>query len=141
MRNFDGVLFIDANQYVDLYRTHTGKIQLAALKEQQDYIFVTEGVVDEVQRNKVREAAGFLGRVFKTLQASNLAVPAHLFSTTDNHVQRIQDALKGDKDQINIVNKESMELAYYSRSDNSVGRRGVEGTRRTFCQTVFSYRR
>ena len=127
MRNFDGVLFIDANQYVDLYRTHTGKIQLAALKEQQDYIFVTEGVVDEVQRNKVREAAGFLGRVFKTLQTSNLAVPTHLFSTTDNHVQQIQDALKEDKDQINIVNKESMELAYtllvqISRSEDEVSK-------------------
>jgi PIN domain len=111
MKNIYGVLFIDANQYIDLYRTHTGKSQLAALKEQQDYIFVTEGVVDEVHRNKVREAAGFLGRVFKTLQAPKLAVPTHLFSTTDEHVQRIHDALMVDKDQIDIVNKKSMELA------------------------------
>src|SRR2546427_451561 len=127
MANVDGVLFIDANQYVDLYRTHTGKNQLPALKEQQEHIFVTKGVVDEVQRNKVKEAAEFLEREFKKLQAPNLAVPVHLFSTTDDRNQRIRDALKKDHAQIDIVNEQLMELAHdlldqITRSEDEVSK-------------------
>jgi hypothetical protein len=39
MPTFDGLLFIDANQYLDLYRTTTAEISLRFLKENQDYIF------------------------------------------------------------------------------------------------------
>jgi hypothetical protein len=46
----DALLFIDANKYLDLYRTSTGRLILAAIRQQADYIFVTQTVVNEVQR-------------------------------------------------------------------------------------------
>lgn len=56
----DTLLFIDTNKYLDLYRTDKGKKLLAPLGEQVDYIFVTQQVVGEVQRNKILVAAEFL---------------------------------------------------------------------------------
>jgi hypothetical protein len=47
-------LFIDANQYLKLYQMVGAKTILAALEEQQNYIFVTKQIVDEVCREKVR---------------------------------------------------------------------------------------
>jgi len=41
------MIFIDANQYLDLYRTASGKKLLAALKEQEEHIFVTKHVSEE----------------------------------------------------------------------------------------------
>ena len=60
-----GMLFIDANQYLDLYRMLSGKDLLPALEEQRDYIFVTAQVVDEVHREKVKVAASFLAQLKK----------------------------------------------------------------------------
>ena len=127
MKYLDALLFIDTNQYLDLYRMCTGKSQLPALKEQQDHIFMTEQVVEEVQRNKVRVAAEFLEREFKKLKAPNLVVPTHLFSATDDRVQRIHEALKKDHVQINIVNQQLKELAYdlldqITRSEDEVSK-------------------
>ncbi len=53
----DALFFIDANQYLQLYRTTKGKKLLEAIKEQQEHIFITKQVVDEVQRNKLLQAA------------------------------------------------------------------------------------
>jgi len=47
MTTDDALLFIDANKYLDLYRTDTGQFMLAALSKQTDHIFVTRKVVDE----------------------------------------------------------------------------------------------
>ena len=112
MGNIDGIIFIDANQYLDLYRTHTGKKLLASLNEQKDYIFVTEQIVDEVQRNKVYVAATFLKGLSEKLKLPNFAVPDHLFGKTDDRVGRIRDALKNGHGQIDIVNEQLMDLAH-----------------------------
>ena len=48
------ILFIDANMYLDLFRTNSGKQLLDTLEEQQQYIFVTKQIVWEVERDKVR---------------------------------------------------------------------------------------
>jgi hypothetical protein len=68
------MLFIDANQYLELYRTVSGRKLLAAIEEQRKYIFVTTQVVDEVHRNKVKVAASFLSDQLKKLEP-NIAVP------------------------------------------------------------------
>jgi hypothetical protein len=60
MKNINPLLFIDANQYLDLYNPETGTPQLPALQEQSAHIFVTTMIVDEVQRRKVGAAADFL---------------------------------------------------------------------------------
>jgi hypothetical protein len=69
------VLFIDANQYLDLYRTNSGKKLLPALEEQRNYIFVTKQVVDEVFRNKVEAAKDFLISQAKNVEPDSVAVP------------------------------------------------------------------
>ncbi len=74
----DTSLFIDANKYLDLYRTDKGKKLLAPLAEQVDYIFVTQRVVDEVQRNKIQVAADYLAAKFKELKLLTFNVPDHL---------------------------------------------------------------
>ncbi len=54
------MIFIDANQYLNLYRTIGSKSLLAAMEEQQDHIFITAQIVDEVNRNKVDVVAKFV---------------------------------------------------------------------------------
>jgi PIN domain len=79
----DALLFIDANKYLDLYRTHQGKKLLAPLGEQVNYIFVTQQVVAEVQRNKIQIAAEFLNKNFTQLKLQTFNVPDHLSGTSD----------------------------------------------------------
>src|SRR5262249_9344787 len=74
----DALLFIDANKYLDLYRTAKGKKLLAPLGEQVDYIFVTRRVVEEVQRNKILVAAEFLTKQFRKLKLQPFSAPDHL---------------------------------------------------------------
>jgi hypothetical protein len=78
----DSLLFIDANKYLDLYRTDSGKKLLAPLKEQADYIFVTQQVFNEVQRNKILVAAEFCKQKYKELKLQTFNLPDHLSSTS-----------------------------------------------------------
>jgi len=50
-------IFIDTNQYLDLYRMVPGKELLEAIEEQRKYIFVSTQIVDEVMRRKLDCAA------------------------------------------------------------------------------------
>ena len=63
----DALLYIDANKYLDLYRTDKGKKILGPLAEQIEHIFVTQQTVTEVQRNKIFVAATFLAEKCKAL--------------------------------------------------------------------------
>ena len=76
----DSLLFIDSNKYLDLYRIDKGKRLLAPLGEQIDYIFVTQQVVNEVQRNKILVAADFLKKKSKELKLQTFNLPDHLSS-------------------------------------------------------------
>jgi len=97
------ILFIDANQYLDLYRMVSGKRILAALEEQKDYIFVTSQVVHEVSRNKVRVAASFLADATKKIELSAMAVPDHMLSATDDSVQRLSKRLHELREEVTKV--------------------------------------
>src|ERR1700722_2886904 len=88
------VLFIDANQYLDLYRMIRGKQLLAVLEEQKEYIFVTSQVVQEVNRNKVKVTAAFLADQSKKIELSAMAVPDHMLSATDDTVERMGERLR-----------------------------------------------
>jgi len=74
----DALFFIDANKFLDLFRTDNGKKLLSPLLEQMPYIFVTQQVVNEVQRNKVLVTADFLRQKFKALRFETFNVPDHL---------------------------------------------------------------
>jgi hypothetical protein len=52
-------LFIDANQYLKLYGLVAGRKLLDALEEQKEHIFISQQIVDEVMRSKLRCAQDF----------------------------------------------------------------------------------
>lgn len=109
----DALLFIDANKYLDLYRTIRGKTQLAALAEQADNIFVTRQVVEEVQRNKINEAADFLKRQLTELKLPNLRgfdVPDHLFGADANDSKKIREKKDAVAKAITQINDDLQEL-------------------------------
>ena len=64
----DALVFIDANQYLQCYRLAAGKKLLPAIKAQQEHIFITKQVVDEVQRNRLRLTADLLTSETKELE-------------------------------------------------------------------------
>jgi hypothetical protein len=72
MDRVNTLIFIDANQYLDLYRSIEGKKLLGLLQEQRDYIFVTKQVVEEVQRNKLQVMAEFLIKQFEQLKVRTI---------------------------------------------------------------------
>jgi hypothetical protein len=95
----NAILFIDANQYLDLYRMVSGRRLLAALEEQKDYIFVTSQVVSEVSRNKVKVAASFLAEATKKIDLSAMA-PDHMFTTMDDSAQQLGRRLHGLREEV-----------------------------------------
>jgi hypothetical protein len=91
----NALIFIDANQYLELYRTVWSKYVLAAIQEQRDYIFVTAQVVDEVNRNKLKVVAKFMADQLPKLELNSVAFPDHLLSATEeirSLRNRLQDA-------------------------------------------------
>jgi len=102
----DSLLFIDTNKYLDLYRIYKGKELLVPLKEQAEHIFVTQQVVNEVQRNKIVVAAEFLKEKFQKLKLQTFNLPDHLSSTYTNQRQDILDQMsKIIKDVENVNTK------------------------------------
>ena len=131
MELVDTLLFVDANQYLNLYETATGKKLLAPLKEQKDHIFVTAQVVDEVQRRKVEVTARFLTREFQKLNMSHFPIPEHLFGATGEKVERLRKELQHIHENIDGAKKELIGLAHdllmqISRSEDPVSKTLIE---------------
>lgn len=100
----DALLFIDANKFLDLYQTDKGTKVLAPLGEQVDYIFVTQQVVSEVQRNKVRISIEHLADKFKVLKLLGFAMPDHLSGTEADQGKAILGNMGKISEQIKAVN-------------------------------------
>lgn len=98
----DSLLFIDSNKYLDLYRIDQGKKLLAPLAEQIDYIFITQQVVTEVQRNKILVAADFLKKKFKESKLQTFNLPDHLSSNSNDQrndiLQKMSEIVQKIKD-------------------------------------------
>lgn len=107
----DSLLFIDANKYLDLYRTDSGKKLLAPLEEQAAYIFITQQVVAEVQRNKILVAADFLGRKSNSLKIQTSGVPDHLSGTSAGQDDEIRQKMREISQKAKEVNKDVDALA------------------------------
>jgi hypothetical protein len=101
----DSLLFIDANKYLDLYRTDSGKKLLALLEEQAEYIFITQQIVAEVQRNKILVAAEFLGRKSKQLKIQTSGVPDHLSGLSAGQDDEIRQQMREISYKVKEVNK------------------------------------
>jgi hypothetical protein len=107
----DFLLFIDANKYLDLYRVDKGKQLLAPLGEQVDYIFVTQQVFAEVQRNKIKVAADFLGQQFQKLKLPTFNLPDHMSSTSIAQRKDIQKQKSAIDQKIKNMNAQIDALA------------------------------
>lgn len=137
MASVKGILFIDANQYLDLYQRVEGKKVLPAIQEQRDHIFVTEQVVHEVRRNKVQVAARFLSARLKNLELGSLALPDHLFSETETTVNPILSEVQDIRAKIEKIQEQWKKLAdevlgQISRSEDEVSK-ALAGI---FCKAV-----
>jgi hypothetical protein len=127
MSDDDFLLFIDANKYLDLYRIDQGRKLLAPLGEQAQYVFVTQQVVDEVQRNKISVAADFLREKFKNLKLQGFNLPDHLFSPNVEQRKSIFQQRKEIDQQIKNMNAEVDNfvlglLKQISRSEDEVSK-------------------
>jgi hypothetical protein len=100
----DPLIVIDANQYLNLYRVTKEKKLLAPLSEQEEYIFVTVQIVEEVQRNKLRVAANFLSSQFEELKIRKFDVPDHLFDIAEDTASKLREKLGDIGERIKAVN-------------------------------------
>lgn len=97
MKKPDATIFIDANQYLDLYALRAPKKRLLdLLMAQQEYIFVTSQVVDEVQRNKVARVATQLGELLEKLPTWT-KVPGLLVKLSEEEFKGIKKKLTKKK--------------------------------------------
>jgi len=84
------MIFIDANKYLYLYKAVIGKKLLPALQAQKDHIFITQQIVEEVSRNKVRCAADLLATQLQNLGLKQFNVPHHLWGADEGKVADIR---------------------------------------------------
>ena len=121
-------LFIDANQYLELYRTIEGKKLLNSLDEQKPYIFISAQIVDEVLRNKLQVAKSFFTERLKEINTVNAPVPDHLFGISDQKTTHFREVIEQANEQAKQAVKELSKLASdalsrISRSEDDVSRR------------------
>ena len=108
----DSIIFIDANLYLDFYRIPATKTLLRGLAAQKDSIFVTQQIVDEVQRNKLRVATAFLAGKFQP----GSDIPDYLFD--ENTTKSLRNKLKETNAALKKAIAETLERI--SRSEDDV---------------------
>lgn len=127
MEKVDALIFIDANQYLDLYRVTKGKKLLHPLMEQRDYIFITVQVVEEVQRSKLQVTAAFLTKQFEQLKVRGFDIPDHLFDISGDTAAELRKKLHNIDQRIKEINAALMDAAVQtlqriSRSEDEVSK-------------------
>jgi hypothetical protein len=116
----DPILFIDAQIYLDLFRVaETGEL-LSVLEQQQQYIFVTQQIVDEVERNKLGEAKTFLDQYWRMPARCKFTIPP-VFGMEATALAALQTDLKEINKAIGRAEKTIAELvsATLERISNS----------------------
>jgi hypothetical protein len=131
MAKVDASLFIDANQYLKLYMADKGKKRLLRiLNENQQYIFITKQVVDEVQRNKLSLAERFLSSMtqrVRDLKPPTFDSPEHFFGRSDSTTMNLHQKLNQIQDQTREVEADLQKAALQflkeiSRSEDDVSK-------------------
>lgn len=102
----DCLLFIDANNYLDLYRVDKGQALLAPLAEWAEHIFVTEQVAGEVRRNKLTVAAGYVTQKFVPLEVTSYPVPDHLLGSDEAQSEQIRKSMGDLSKEVKRINKD-----------------------------------
>jgi hypothetical protein len=128
MTQREHILFIDANQYLDLFRVAPGWRLLSPLRQLQDHIFITDQVAAEVSRNKLEVAGEFLVKQFNKLpEVTKFGLPDHLFGETDDRVRQLDNELKETVKRTKELNSELTKLSQdilrrVSRSEDEVSK-------------------
>jgi PIN domain len=118
MKKADAMIFIDANQYLDLYAlTAPKKRLLDLLMAQQEYIFVTSQVVDEVQRKKVQRMATQVGELLEKLPTWT-KVPDLLVKLSEEEAKGIKKKLT----KTNVVTAAVSMLQQISKSEDELSK-------------------
>jgi hypothetical protein len=93
------ILFLDTNQYLDLYRLVPRKELLDSLQGLKEYIFVPMQIVEEVLRGKLRVADQFFSEHLKDIDTINRTlVPHHLLGIDEKKVTELRDSFSRAKD-------------------------------------------
>jgi hypothetical protein len=120
-RGMNVAIFIDTNQFLQLYGIVSGKELHEALEEQKRYIFVPKQIVDEVTRNKLNYTERFFSDKFKEIST---VVPDHLLGIGDNKVKELREILgRVGKTSKEIRDLGANALGQISRSEDDVSRR------------------
>jgi len=119
------MLFIDANQYLQLYQTVTGRKLLAPLREQQGHVFITTQIVNEVHRNKLEIASRFLQGQLQPLCLRAMGLPDHLFGIDERTLTEVRRRMASLSDDVTKLKNELERLATetlgrISRSEDEV---------------------
>ncbi|WP_338438742.1 PIN domain-containing protein [Synechococcus elongatus] len=93
MSKNDFLLLIDSNQYLELYRQDKVKKILSMLEEQSSHIFVTQHIVDEVKRNRVKIAVRFFLQKSNELKKNSFKLPDVLSESKEDQRDRILNNL------------------------------------------------
>ncbi len=118
------VLFIDANQYLNIYGVVDGKKLLDLLEQQKAYIFISRQMVDEVLRNKVRSASVFFSAMVKEIKETKSNVPDHLFGISDREIKQFRKTIEGAQATSRKLAEHAAEaLRKISRSEDDVSKR------------------
>jgi type III secretion system FlhB-like substrate exporter len=88
------IIFIDANQYLDLYGIKNKREKLlSSLVEQSNNIFITSQIVDEVERNKVAVLFNFIKDKLEKFDLK-ASLPDYLFETSAEITKEIKESTK-----------------------------------------------
>jgi len=115
------ILFIDANQYLELYGLIKGKRLLDSLEEQKDHIFVSMQIVDEVLRRKLGCAQFFFTNKLKEVSAIEAPVPDHLLGITEEKMHEYRAIFEEAKKAREALAQHATDaLIQISRSEDEV---------------------
>ena len=117
-------MFIDANIYLDLYQIPSGKKLLAFLQEQHAHIFVSQQIVDEVERNKLNVANEYFNKLaFSTINVPNqISMPDHLLGISDDKIAKLRQTVEGVKGAIKELREHAADiLKQIGRSESLSG--------------------
>jgi hypothetical protein len=115
----DALIFIDANQYIELYGLRDRKVVLEFLGGQQDYIFLTSQVVDEVHRNKVKAAIGYIKDSLERLQSLS-GMPQHLLCLSKEELSELNKKASDVKSAVMKAVAQTLERISKSEDELSI---------------------
>jgi PIN domain len=123
----NAVIVIDSQLYIDLYRTKTGKELLGALQQVKAHIFITEQIVNEVNRNKLQATKKFFNENCQIGKPAGCPLPDHLFDDSGTIVQGIREKLNSASDKVKEATRDfetaiAETLRHISRSEDVVSR-------------------